>query len=157
MLRLGCHGRRRNNAHDQKKDCACYRFKRLRWSALSQYLLARGHVVIASSRKPFTPSGPNMEFLQVPDLRFGFDWQPIISSCDSIGHLAGVAHRLAQPHAYDLINVQATASIARAASECGIRQFVFVSSIAAQVGPFSEAHLSEEEPPHPTMHMDAPS
>src|SRR6202043_617247 len=47
------------------------------------------------------------------------------------------------------VNCQATAALARAAFRCGTNHLVFVSSIAAQSGSFSDHELTEDDPPRP--------
>jgi nucleoside-diphosphate-sugar epimerase len=63
-------------------------------------------------------------------------------------HLAGIAHRFAEETLYDRVNHQATEGLAQAAFHSG-KHFVFVSSIAAQSGSFSEHELTEDDDPRP--------
>jgi len=117
---------------------------------LVKYLASRGYTVVASSRTALASNDPKVTYAQVPDLITAFDWRPLLSQCDTVIHLAGIAHKSADEHTYDLVNVKATASIVKAARESDISQFVFISSIAAQSGPCSEVPLSEEALPKPT-------
>jgi nucleoside-diphosphate-sugar epimerase len=117
---------------------------------LVNYLAARGHTVVAASRSPIKPMNDRIIPVQVPDLRTGVDWRRHLSQCEAVVHLAGVAHRLADEQSYNLINIQGTASLAQAARDCDIKQFVFVSSIAAQCGSFSDHLVSEELSPKPS-------
>ena len=114
---------------------------------LVPYLAGEGHKVIAASRSAFTKGG-NITAAQLPDLSQPFDWEPLLRQCDAVVHLAGIAHTFADDDLYDRINHQATAALARAAKACGVH-LVFISSIAAQSGSFSDEELTEDDPPSP--------
>jgi nucleoside-diphosphate-sugar epimerase len=115
---------------------------------LVPYLAARGYKVIAASRAASTFEDPNVVSASLPDLSVPFDWQPLLKQCDSVVHLAGIAHTFAVDTLYDRVNHRATAELARAALRCGTH-LVFVSSIAAQSGSFSDHELTEEDLPKP--------
>ncbi len=117
---------------------------------LTNYLAEQGFTVFAASRNPPRARYDGIRHIRVPDLASRFDWRPLLSHCDAIVHLAGVAHRRASELSYNLVNVQGTASLAQAARDIGTKQFVFVSSIAAQCGSFSDQAQSEDCPPRPT-------
>jgi UDP-glucose 4-epimerase len=85
----------------------------------------------------------------LPDLSKPFDWQPLLQRCDAVVHLAGIAHKYARDDLYDRVNHRATAALARTAFRCGTKHLVFVSSIAAQSGSFSDHELTEEDVPTP--------
>jgi nucleoside-diphosphate-sugar epimerase len=116
---------------------------------LVKYLAECGHSVIASSRAALQWDHPNITNVQVPDLVTGFDWKPLLSRCDTVVHLAGIAHRLVDERTYNRINIGVTASVAQDARICGTKQLVFISSIAAQSGSFSDCELTEEDFPEP--------
>jgi UDP-glucose 4-epimerase len=115
---------------------------------LVPYLAARGHRVTAASRKAATAEEPNIAFVQIPDLSKPFDWQPFLQDCDAVVHLAGIAHTFAEENLYNRVNHQAVERLALAAFHRGAH-LVFVSSIAAQSGSFSERELTEDDPPRP--------
>ena len=83
-----------------------------------------------------------------PDMSLPFDWQPFLQDCDAVVHFAGIAHTFAEEDLYDRVNHLATARLAEAARRCGTH-LVFVSSIAAQSGSFSEHELTEDDTPRP--------
>jgi UDP-glucose 4-epimerase len=116
---------------------------------LVPYLAAQGYRVIAASRKAPAFDDPKIVSAQLPDLAVPFDWQPLLQDCGAVIHLAGIAHTFADEDQYNRINHQATERLAQAAHRCGTH-LVFVSSIAAQCGSFSEHELTEEDPPRPT-------
>jgi nucleoside-diphosphate-sugar epimerase len=116
---------------------------------LVPYLAAQGYKVIAASRIPAPSQRPNIVTAQLPDLSMWFDWQPLLQQCDAVVHLAGIAHTFANDELYDRVNRQATEALAGAAFRHGAH-LVFVSSIAAQSGSFSDRELTEDAPPEPT-------
>ncbi|WP_167380640.1 NAD-dependent epimerase/dehydratase family protein [Bradyrhizobium arachidis] len=117
---------------------------------LVKYLAEREYTVIAGSRSFFGFKHPNITNIQLPDLTSRFDWRSLLYQCDTVVHLAGLAHSFASDDLYNLVNVQAVASLAQAAKECGTKQLVYVSSIAAQSGSYADVNLTEADPPRPT-------
>lgn len=117
---------------------------------LVKYLAEREYSVIASSRSFFKFRHPNITNVQLPDLTNRFDWRSLLYQCDAVVHLAGLAHRFASDDLYNLVNVRAVASLTQAAKDCGTRQLVYVSSIAAQSGSYSDVNLTEADAPRPT-------
>jgi UDP-glucose 4-epimerase len=116
---------------------------------LVPYLVTRGYQVIAASRLAATFEDPNIIGARLPDLSQPFDWEPLLRHCDVVIHLAGIAHKFAVDELYDRINHQATAELSVAASRCGIKHLILISSIAAQSGSFSASELTEDDPPKP--------
>jgi nucleoside-diphosphate-sugar epimerase len=115
---------------------------------LVPYLAERGYKVVAASREMAAFKNPNVVHSQLPDLSKPCDWRPLLEQCDVIVHLAGIAHRLAVDALYDRVNHQATKALAQAASHAG-KHLVFISSIAAQSGSYSDHDLTEEDTPKP--------
>lgn len=116
---------------------------------LVPYLAQRGYKVVAASRELARFDDPNISGVLLPDLAQPFDWQPLLGECDVVLHLAGIAHKFALDDLYDRVNHHATAALARAASRCGTKHLVLISSIAAQSGSFSNYELTEDDPPTP--------
>jgi UDP-glucose 4-epimerase len=112
------------------------------------YLATQGYKVIAASRTASGFSDPSVVALPLPDLSIPFDWQPLLQECAAVVHLAGIAHTYADDDLYDRVNHQATETLARDACRGG-KHLVFVSSIAAQSGAFSDNELTEDDPPRP--------
>jgi nucleoside-diphosphate-sugar epimerase len=115
---------------------------------LTPYLATRGYKVIAASRTASAFADPNIVAVALPDLSVAFDWQPLLQRCSAVVHLAGIAHTFANDDLYDRVNHQATEALAQAAFRSRTH-LVFVSSIAAQSGSFSEQELTEDDPPQP--------
>jgi nucleoside-diphosphate-sugar epimerase len=116
---------------------------------LVSYLAAQGWKVIAASRSASVFENPNIVAVPLPDLSSPFDWQPLLQQCDAVVHLAGIVHTIADDELYERVNHRATEALARAASRCGAH-LVFISSIAAQSGSFSDHELTENDTPRPT-------
>jgi nucleoside-diphosphate-sugar epimerase len=116
---------------------------------LVPYLAARGYKVIAASRAASPFDDQNIVTIRLPDLAEPFNWQPLLKQCDAVVHLAGIAHTSADDTLYERVNHRATAELANAAFHCA-RQLVFVSSILAQAGSFSDHELTEDDIPTPT-------
>ena len=115
---------------------------------LVPYLAAQGYKVIAASRTATAFGDPNVIAVPLPDLSRPFDWQPLLRQCNAAVHLAGIAHTFAGDELYNRVNHKATEALAQAALRCGAH-LVFISSIAAQSGSFSDRELSEDDPPTP--------
>jgi nucleoside-diphosphate-sugar epimerase len=115
---------------------------------LVPYLVTQGYKVIAASRGPSAFEDPAIVAAPLPDLSLPFDWQPLLRQCDTVVHLAGIAHTFADDDLYDRVNHQATEALASAAFRCGTH-LVFISSIAAQSGSFSDLELTEDDTPQP--------
>jgi UDP-glucose 4-epimerase len=96
-----------------------------------------GHEVVAAARAveghTLNDAGANVRWIGVGDLAQRVDWSPALQSVDAVVHLAGVAHVLDRTDAemagrYHKVNCDATLALARAALDCGVRRFVFLSS-----------------------------
>jgi nucleoside-diphosphate-sugar epimerase len=98
-------------------------------------LAARGEKVVAVSRhQPTSVAG--VEWKPTPELSDGTNWAPLLIGCDALVHLAAVAHRRVTDHNSYLaelqrVNVDATVRLYEASRSCGMKRFVFVSSLAA--------------------------
>jgi UDP-glucose 4-epimerase len=114
---------------------------------LVPYLAARGYKVLAASRT-MTFEDRNIANCELPDLSLPYDWEPLLQRCDAVVHLAGIAHRFAEEDQYDSVNHRTTEALARTAFKRGAH-LVFISSIAAQSGAFSDLELNEDDPPMP--------
>jgi nucleoside-diphosphate-sugar epimerase len=121
--------------------------------SLCRALAQSGFIVWAAARKPETvPAQTNINPVALPDLAASAPWNSLVAGMDAVIHLAGIAHVGGDiPDAtYDLVNRTATATLAQAAAENGVRHFIFVSSIRAQTGPTAATPLNEADTPAPT-------
>ena len=101
--------------------------------ALAARLLATSHGVVALTRQP--ANLPGAEVYPLGDLERADGLEDALHGVDSVVHLAARAHVLKEAPGADVgtlyraANVDATCRLARAAVACGVRRFVFVSSI----------------------------
>jgi nucleoside-diphosphate-sugar epimerase len=110
-----------------------------------------GHNVRAAVRRPQLSFPAGVDVAQHPDLSEDFDWQPLLTGIEQVVHLAGIAHsRGVNPAMHDRVNRLATARLAAAAAQAGVKHFVFVSSIRAQCGSAADHALTERDHPAPT-------
>jgi nucleoside-diphosphate-sugar epimerase len=120
--------------------------------AVVRAFAASGRVVRAAVRRSPPESLPaGVETVVHPDLAHSFDWSPCLDGVGQVIHLAGIAHTGGVgAERYERINHAATAELATAAAQRGIRHFVFVSSIRAQSGPSADHALTERDEAQPT-------
>jgi UDP-glucose 4-epimerase len=116
---------------------------------LVPYLVTQGYGVIAASRAGTAYEHPDVTSVPLSDLSRLFDWQPLLDQCDAVVHLAGIAHKYAGDDFYDRVNHRATSALARAISRGTTKHLVFISSIAAQSGSYSNHDLTEDDFPTP--------
>jgi nucleoside-diphosphate-sugar epimerase len=113
-----------------------------------------GYAVRVAVRRPVSfPS--SVDVVIIPDLENFNDWDPILQGVDIVIHLAGLAHadqRDIPFGKFDKINWIATLFLANAAKKAGIKRFVYISSVRAQVGASAEQTIHEQDTPHPTDH-----
>jgi nucleoside-diphosphate-sugar epimerase len=110
-------------------------------------LVAHGYEAIACGRSPI--SGPGIEFRAIDDIASA-DWRSLLAGVDAVVHAAGLAHARSGAEAdYERVNAQATLRLAgQSAGRVG--RLVFLSSIRAVSGPFSQTPLDENSPALPT-------
>jgi nucleoside-diphosphate-sugar epimerase len=109
--------------------------------------------ILAASR--VQGSLPKECYVRAPDLGADAEWSPLLKTCDAVVHLAGRAHILnerqnaAADQLHRRVNVDGTRALARQAVECGVKHFIFISSIGA-VTEASERMVSDATPCLPT-------
>ncbi len=113
---------------------------------------ARYEVRAVVRRAPAASLPAGVEAVLQQDLASPVAWEPLLAGVDAIVHLAGMAHagRGIAEERYDLVNRRATAELAQAAQQAGVRHFVFVSSVRAQSGPAADHALTERDAPQPS-------
>jgi len=114
-------------------------------SRLCLLLEEHGSEVIRVSRKARTNSKENL----VCDLETSSLENKDMSDVSTIFHLAGYAHDLSNPEnskdKYYRLNVDATLNLATQASENGVKNFVFVSSVKAEGPSISSGKLEKKD------------
>jgi nucleoside-diphosphate-sugar epimerase len=125
-------------------------------SALTSALAKVGHHVRAASRKRTAiADAPGVEWVEMPDLEHKVDWAPLVGGMDIVIHLAAIAHRShIDSGQYTRANRVATASLAQACAESGIKRIIFMSSIGAQAGSAADNVVTETDEPWPITAYD---
>jgi UDP-glucose 4-epimerase len=109
--------------------------------------LARGGWIVRRASRTLT--GAADEVL-IGSIGPSTDWRDALAEVDAVVHLAARVHVPKEEHApelYRAVNVEGTLNLARCASNAGVRQFVFVSTILVNGRssdgrlPFSEADI----------------
>jgi UDP-glucose 4-epimerase len=116
--------------------------------------LARaGYAVRAATRKK-TPSFPaGVKRVVVPDFTEPVDWDTVVRGVDIVVHAAGLAHADSSeiPEArFDRVNRAATQELCNAAARAGVKRFIFISSVRAQIGASAAHTVHETDEPLPT-------
>ena len=119
---------------------------------LVNHLLRAGYAVRAAARgSPMFRA--TVEVVRIPDLSNTIDWTGALDGVDAVVHLAGLAHADSNGvdlPAFDSINWLATQNLALAAKQAGVKNFIFVSSVRAQVGPAADRVVREDDEARPT-------
>ncbi|MEP0203554.1 MAG: NAD-dependent epimerase/dehydratase family protein [Halioglobus sp.] len=112
--------------------------------ALCKSLYERGDEVVAISLHGGTLS-PQLT-VQALDLSSKELLDPsLLRDVDCVYHLAGIAHQSANLETYQAVNVRATLELAAAASEAGVRQFIFLSSVKAMGSKITDSTRAEAD------------
>ncbi len=114
-------------------------------------LTARGYRIRVLLRRPGSlPEGAASAV--VGDLTRPINMAAALAGVDAVVHSAGLAHAMSgtPEDDYRTLNTQATRRLAEAAARAGVRRFVFLSSIRAQVGASAAGTVTEADPAQPT-------
>lgn len=116
-------------------------------AAVVAHLRKSGLDVVGSARHP--RSGE----LVSPELGPTADWRPLLEGVSRIVHCAGRAHVFRESKAdaeaaFRRVNTEGTLGLAAQAAACGVRRFVFISSIGVN-GRGERRAYSAADPPHP--------
>jgi nucleoside-diphosphate-sugar epimerase len=123
--------------------------------ALAERLSHDGHQLLlqvrAGSSLPLLAFG---ELLVTPSIETISTsvWRDYLKGADAVIHAAAIAHigPSVPESAYNAVNRDASGRLAEAAALAGVKQFIFISSIRAQVGATSDVIQTELTPPAPT-------
>ena len=114
------------------------------------------HVVTKVSRSPNSGIEPHSSSQIFADLQKPVDYDTLLKDCEVIVHLAGRVHIVNDPDndsesAYIAANTTATLNLARAAVACGVKRFIFLSSVKVN-GESTELNrpFTPESTPRPT-------
>ena len=117
--------------------------------ALCRHLKAHGHAVVPAVRN----ASGIVDEMVVGNIDGATDWQPALSGCDAVVHLAARVHVMddtaQNPLAlYRATNTEAMLNFARQAAAAGVKRFVFISTIKVN-GEGREAPYRESDVPAP--------
>lgn len=92
------------------------------------------YTIRASSRNPYLGWSGGVEAVSVPEINRRTEWGPSLEGCEVVVHLAARVHQmhdLAEDHLlqFHRVNVEGTMNLAKQASACGVRRFLFLSSV----------------------------
>jgi nucleoside-diphosphate-sugar epimerase len=124
--------------------------------ALAAHLAHQDHDLVLPLRRRLQAHSPSDHIKRIlaPPLEDMMidDWRPVLSGADAVIHTAAIAHigTSVPESAYTAVNRDAAARLAEAVASEGIKRFVFISSIRAQVGATSDVIQTELTPPAPT-------
>lgn len=98
-------------------------------TALCESLLEKKTNVVSAVRK----KSRDDEF-SIGNLSASTDWMPVLAGCNIVIHLAARVHVMDDKNvnplaAFRVVNVDATVNLAKQAVQCGVKRFVFVSSV----------------------------
>jgi len=121
-------------------------------SAVVLELLELGYHVRALVRAPASSSSLKAVEIVVGDVRDPQCVREASVGCETIVHLAGLAHALDDDHVsdqdYQSVNVDGTKHLLDGAIACGVQRFIFASSVKV-FGETTSGCVDENEPPAP--------
>lgn len=122
--------------------------------ALCKYFVAHGYRVRGVVRGKKRPLA-DVEYAPIHDLASvtRAEWTRLLEGVQVVIHCAAVVHQMngvADPNAYYRVNTAATALLADAAADAGVRRFVFFSTVKV-LGEFTEPGrpFRADDPPNP--------
>lgn len=98
-------------------------------------------------------AGNNLFYIPIGDIAGVVDWQPYLSDCNAVVHLAARAHKTSElstdgAYEFERINVHSSRRLAEGAIKAGVERFVFISS-AGVMGEQSVSPFREDDEPDP--------
>lgn len=121
-------------------------------TALVQALKSSGHQVILTTRRQ---EDIEQGIYNLGDISAETNWVNLLQGCDTVIHTAGRAHIL-NDNAQDAlaefrrVNHDATLKLAKDSASCGVKHFIFVSSIGVNGNSTSGTPFTEASEPRPT-------
>ena len=118
---------------------------------LLQQLSKQGYRLRVLLRRPtILPQGCSSAV--IGDLEHPRNMATALEGVDAVIHSAGIAHgRSGLPEEdYRTLNTEATIRLAQSAQRAGVKRFVFLSSIRAQIGAHADHVITEDLEPRPT-------
>ena len=123
-------------------------------NALCARLIEQGVAVIGAVRRPPENPLPRVDYRIVADLSRGTQWRAAFAGADAVAHCAARVHVMCETEADPLmvfrkVNVEGTVGLAEQAVECGIKRFVYISSIKVNGETTATHPFKADDPPAP--------
>lgn len=110
--------------------------------------------IIASSRRESDTVAEYVEKLELCEITSSTNWRSLITGVDCVVHTAGVAHVLGSRNpgvlddSFREINTFASINLASQAADCGVKRFIYLSSIGVN-GNVNDLPFTESSKPNP--------
>ena len=120
--------------------------------ALCEVLVASGYQVRAALRGPRPLPAGVADSAIVGDIDSGTRWERALANVDLVMHLASPVHRSGQTTSQDELyaaNAWGTRRLAAAAAACGVRRFVYVSTVKVNGEGSATGPYTAQDEPHP--------
>ncbi|UVL38915.1 SDR family oxidoreductase [Pseudomonas sp. B21-040] len=114
-----------------------------------------GYDVFAAVRSNGVTFPPNITTRTVGDLRSGTSYRGALADVDVIVHAAARVHVMSDQESdplamFRLVNVAGTVNLALQAADCGVKRFIFLSSIKVNGESGGSTPFTPEDPPAPS-------
>ncbi|MCB0421693.1 MAG: SDR family oxidoreductase [Bdellovibrionales bacterium] len=125
---------------------------------LIPYLLTKEYSVIAAIRNANSPqastTSEKINTVVFPDISESTDWQPTLQGVDCIVHLMARVHVMNETEkdplrAFRKHNVESTMNLLKQAEACGVKRFLYVSSIKVNGEATNERPYTADDTPAP--------
>jgi nucleoside-diphosphate-sugar epimerase len=122
--------------------------------ALVDRLIAEGRSLRAALRSTGAAIARGVEAVAVGDIGAATDWRTAVARTDTVVHLAARVHITGEDARADetrfrTVNVEGTATLARAARAAGVRRMILVSSTTVYGDRSAGVPFTESDPPQP--------
>ncbi|MBT3667134.1 MAG: NAD-dependent epimerase/dehydratase family protein, partial [Opitutae bacterium] len=123
-------------------------------SVLCRNLIARGLTATGIVRHFPTNPLPGVDYQIVSDFSKSKFWKEILAGVDVVVHCAARAHVMRDPErdplaVYREVNVEGTRNLAEQAASCGIKRFIYISSIKVNGEETNERPFKADDIPAP--------
>jgi len=135
-------------------------------TALCTQLIAAGYAVRGVRRDLHSGADAGIDWITVGEISAETDWDDALRDVDIVVHLAARVHVMRDAAsdplaAFRRVNTQGTEALARAAARCGVKRFIFLSSIkvngeaASPHQPYSENDAPDPQDPYAISKWEA--
>jgi UDP-glucose 4-epimerase len=123
-------------------------------TALLNESLKRAFSIKAAVRTIRSIEVRGIEYHSIGDISKKVEWESILDECDVVVHTAARVHMMRERQeefldAYRKVNVDATINLANQSEKCGIRRFIYLSSIKVNGKPSCSRPFTAKDEPNP--------